>query len=382
MIKNAFMVFLGDAVLGVCPGTGRKKQITMKRAILLTIGAVLLAAGPGRADVESLNLANYRPGVDRAVQKALGFLATRLATDESVAVEVKGMNAVAGLAGMAFLSAGHTPGVGPYGDVVNRCIDFVLATPADGPHGGGAKGWLGRNDQEQMYGHGIATLLLCEVSGMVDPERQKKIDLLLPKALKLILDAQAVQKEERFAGGWRYKPDSPDSDLSVSGWNVMALRSARLNGAPVPAEAIEKAIQFVNRCQAGNGFGYQPGTASTAPGMAGVGLLCRELCGHHDDEINRRCGDYVISWPHHDSPPQLTSYHEYNTYYISQGLFQLGGKYWVEYAPRLYRYLIKYQRDDGGWTGWGDGSYGPLFSTSMYVLSLTVTYRQLPIYQR
>ncbi|NQU74729.1 MAG: hypothetical protein HQ546_00270, partial [Planctomycetes bacterium] len=112
--------------------------------------------------------------------------------------------------------------------------------------------------------------------------------------------------------------------------------------------------------------------------------LCRELSGHHNDEINRRCGQYLIGvWPLDPrSGPVGTSYHAYNTYYVTQALFQLGGKHWEQFAPRLYTYLVKYQRSDGGWTGWRDPSYGPLYSTSMYVLALTVSYCQLPIYQR
>jgi len=247
----------------------------MKKAMVLTAAAMLLLVPVlARADTESYHLAKYRARVDQAVKKALAFLAKRLGSDETFAREVKGMNAVAGLAGMAFLSAGHTPGQGPYGDVVNRCIDYILTTP---------KGYLGRGGQ--MYGHGIATLFLCEVSGMVDPKRQKKIDVLLPKALKVILTAQAVKKEARYAGGWRYTPTSPDSDLSVSGWNLMALRSARLNGAPVPAEAIKKAIEYVNRCngtyQGGGGMSRAwassaascPATTTT-PSTAGTATTC------------------------------------------------------------------------------------------------------------
>jgi len=116
----------------------------MRKAMLLTAAAMLLfvpGSGPSRADTESYWLAKHRAPVDRAVKKALAFMAKRLASDESLAREVRGMNAVCGLAGMAFLSVGHTPGRGPYGDVVNRCIDFILATPAEGPHGGAAKGW-------------------------------------------------------------------------------------------------------------------------------------------------------------------------------------------------------------------------------------------------
>jgi hypothetical protein len=282
------------------------------------------------------------------------------------------MNAVAGLAGMAFLSAGHTPGRGPYGDVVNRCIDHILTMPKGYV---GREGYLGRGGQ--MYGHGIATLFLCEASGMVDPERQKKIDAVLPKALKVILDAQAVKKEARYAGGWRYKPDSPDSDLSVSGWNLMALRSARLNGAPVPAEAIQKAVEYVNRC---NGT-YQGGGPPT-PAMSAVGLLCRELSGHHNDDINRRYGNVVLGWAMGRFRPGARPPHDredYITYYASQAMFQLGGRHWEEFAQQLYRYLIRHQRSDGGWL---NSPQGDVYSTALYVLSLTPSYRQLPIYQR
>jgi len=214
--------------------------------------------------------------------------------------------------------------------------------------------------------------------------------VLLPKALKLILDAQAVQKKDlRQAGGWRYTPTSPDSDLSVSGWNLMALRSARLNGAPVPAEAIAKAMGFVNRCyDPGVGkYRYQPGAPQASPAMAAVGLLCRELSGHHDDAINRRCGDFLLRWARGTcrpgaSAPHQQYWHEYTTYYASQAAFQLGGKYWEEFAPLLYSYLLRHQHNDGKWHGNGAPHYGPVYSTSMYTLALTVTYRQLPIYQR
>jgi hypothetical protein len=340
---------------------------------------LLLVPVQARADTESYWLAKHRAGVDRAVKKALAFMAKRLGSDASFASEVKGMNAVAGLAGMAFLSVGHTPGRGPYGDVVNRCIDFVLATPSEGSYGGAAKGWLAReNTDGRMYSHSISTLFLCEVSGMVNSERQKKIDVLLPKALKLILTAQAVQKKDpRHAGGWRYHPDSTDSDLSASGWCLMALRSARLNGAPVPAEAIKKALEFVNRCYdpAKGGFDYQPGKGSMTPAVSAVGLLCRELSGHHNDAINRRCGDHLSA---------RTSYkgvRVYEPYYVTQAMFQLGGKYWERYAPLLYKGLIASQRDDGSWVG-GRRTYGLIYPTSMCVLALTVSYHQLPIYQR
>ena len=51
------------------------------------------------------------------------------------------------------------------------------------------------------------------------------------------------------SGGWRYEPDSKDSDMSVTGWCLMALRSAKLNDAPVPTKAIDDALAYVERCR-------------------------------------------------------------------------------------------------------------------------------------
>jgi len=360
----------------------------MKKIRILTVAPMLLLVPVlARADTESPALAKYRARVDLAVKKALAFMATRLGgtSDDAFANEIKRMNAVPGLAGMAFLSVGHTPGRGPYGDVINRCIDYILATPfkAEYVPGGATEGYLVRaNPYGRMYSHAIATLFLTQVSGMVDPERQKKIDVVLPKALEIILTAQAVKKPARLAGGWRYLRGSGSSDLSISGWNLMALRSARLNGAPVPGEAIKKAIEYVNRSHDSStgGFAYQPqpGEGKVTPAMSAVGLLCRELSGHHNDKINRRCGDYLLAQA---QGPLFTAphYRAYGIYYASNAMFQLGGTYWERFAPLLYKHLLNWQGTDGAVVV---GHYGKVYSTSMCVLALTVTYRQLPIYQR
>ncbi|MFH1732589.1 MAG: prenyltransferase/squalene oxidase repeat-containing protein [Planctomycetota bacterium] len=367
----------------------------MKKAMVLTAVAMLLLIPVlARADTESPALAKYRGRVDLAVKKALAFIAARQRPDGSFhhneSDGAHRTNAIAGLAGMAYLSVGHTPGRGPYGDVINRCIDFVLATPM-GKHvlyvpGRSVEGYLVRaNHVGRMYSHAIATLFLCEVSGMVDPERQKKIDAILPHALKIILTAQAIQKRDpRHAGGWRYLRTSNTSDLSISGWCLMALRSARLNGAPVPAEAIQKATEYVNRCHDSStgGFAYQPqpGEGKVTPAMSAVGLLCRELSGHHDDAINRRCGDYLLGLAQEGKLfAGDPTYSAYTIYYASNAMFQLGGTHWERFAPLLYKHLLNWQGTDGSVVL---GHYGKVYSTSMYVLSLTPSYCQLPIYQR
>ena len=110
---------------------------------------------------------------------------------------------------------------------------------------------------------------------MVDPERQERIARALPRALALILRAQRVPKPRNHQGGWRYHPGSRDSDTSCSGWALMALRSAKLNGAAVPDKAIEDAVAYLYRhhdprqgC-----FGYS-NTSSHKESLTGMGLLC------------------------------------------------------------------------------------------------------------
>ena len=354
-------------------------------AALAAAGLLAMSAASVRADVESTKLAKYAPNVDRSVDRALRFLAAdrlKHSSGGSFSGKHGRTNAVAGLVGMAFLSKGHTPRTGPYSHVIRSCVDYVLATPA-------SNGYLGVRGG-RMYGHGIATLFLSEVSGMVAPVRQKRIDKVLPKALGVILAAQKVGKargDDR--GGWRYEPTMNSSDISVSGWQIMALRSARLNGAPVPQSAIKNAIAFIDRCKSKHGDGgfyYHPGWwyrrgywvgGPSTPARTGAGLLCRELGGHHDDAVNRRAGDFIL----HNIRGNgfiRDSFHAYATYYCSQGMFQLGGKYWEEFAPAMYKYLRQRQKANGAWAT----TNGEVYPTAMYVLALTVSYRQLPIYQR
>ena len=340
-------------------------------SLILSLGLVLIIPWAARGDTASPRLAKYRAQVDAAVDRALDWLAKNQAKEGHFTGARGRTNAVVGLCGMAFLSKGYTPGHGPYGENLNRCIDYILrhqrANGAlDGAYGGGG-----------MYSHCIATLLLSEVSGMVDEERQAKIDKILPRALKVILTAQQIKKHPRHQGGWRYKPNSRDSDISVSGWALMALRSARLNGAPVQKKAIDDAVAFITRCRRPDGgFGYQPGGGSGVA-RTGAALLCLELTGHHNEKVTREAGDYLLR-----SMKRRKFIYDrhffYALYYCSQGMFQLGGEYWERFAEAKYKHMFERQHKDGYWRHGSALAY----PTAMTVLALTVVHRQLPIYQR
>jgi len=316
--------------------------------------------------------AQYRSEVDKTVERGLEFLASRQQPEGHYNDQYGKSSGIAGLVGMAFLSKGHLPGLGPYGDTLNRCIDYVLTSQQK-------NGLLDRGDSGHgpMYSHNIGTLFLSECSGMVDAQRQDRIEEVLGEATKLLLRAQAVPKDVNNAGGWRYKPESNDSDLSCSGWALMALRSAKLNGAPVPDEAIEKAVKYVlsKHDEREGRFGYT-NTESHADTLTGCGLLCLELCGYHGNASTFKAGEYILN--SYSKLPQ-SSHELYGNYYNAQGMFQLGGKYWRKYAEWMYTYYLPRQKADGSWQG-RDG--GTIYGTAMVILSFTVPYRQLPIYQR
>lgn len=309
--------------------------------------------------------------IDRAIDRGLEYLSTHQKANGTYDRGHGNTAAIPALAGMAFLSKGYLPGEGPYGENINRALDYVISC-ADNI------GYFGAKEHGKMYAHSIATLFLSEASGMVDPARQKKIDAALSKAVKIILDAQAVRKNDNNQGGWRYEPTSNDSDMSCSGWALMALRSSRLNGGAVPPKAISDAVEYVKRHHNKDtgSFGYQDpnGYAKT---LTGAGVLCLELCGQHNDPATLRAAGYLMK-NFRELPSGERCF--YGLYYTSQGLFQLGGESWKTFSTWMYETFIPLQKSDGSWDKGEEGS--PAYQTAMCILAFTVPYRQLPIYQR
>lgn len=317
--------------------------------------------------------------VDIAIVTALRFLHSEQAGSGAWKTDQHGESTAAtSLAVMAFLASGHVPGEGPYGQRLNRAIRWVVAqqksngmlvgkAPSHGP----------------MYSHGIATLMLAEVIGMVDKDMAKATRVALEKAISLILKAQSVRGKSRdHVGGWRYLPSSTDSDLSVSGWQVLALRAAKDAGCDVPAENIDKAVSYIKRLSVqprNMGFGYQSGHGPT-PTRAGTGIVALEVCGEHHSPEAMGAAEYFLQRPLN---PQ-EHYFYYGIYYCTVGMFKIGGDHWRQARPILFRTVLKEQRHDGSWVAQGGSERGAgrVYATAMAVLALAVEYRYLPIYQR
>lgn len=358
--------------------------------VFLTVACVALCAADANGEETAIRL-KYQARLDAAVDRGLAFLAQNQ-IDERAAQEmerpelvgsfrspaVPGNTGITSLAVMAFLARGHVPGAGIYGDMLNRGIDYVLSQQLD-------NGLLISNDRAGrttglMYAHSISTLLLCEVSGMVDLQRQNRIDQVLPRALLVLLQAQKVPKSESNTGGWRYVPGTTESDLSLTGWSIMALRAAKLNGAAIPDEHIEMAVSYILSCRAPDGgFSYLSGSGQASTSMTGIAVLCLELCGEHGNQNLIDAGDYILQHP----PTMATRHRYYAFYYCGQAMFQLGGKHWNQFAPYMYDRLLDDQLENGSWTyPEGGYRYNTTYPTTLAILTLTVSARQLPIYQR
>ena len=292
--------------------------------------------------------------------------------------------ALTALAAMAFLSAGHVPGEGKYAPAVERGIRFVLDAQRD-------NGLFAHPDfgSIEMYSHGICTLMLAEAAGMTDDRTGDEIKGRLERAVKVILKAQREAGPD--AGGWRYRAlvqpgdPPPHADLSVTGWQLMALRAARNVGCDVPRSAVAAAVEYVKRCHDPKlgAYTYTVG-GNVTPACTGVGILSLELAGkeHHKTHEALRAGAFLLQHPPEENRPHFF----YGVYYTAQAMFQLGDNYWAGYRPRLHGLLLKANppRANGAWYGKAadDAQYGPAYATAMAVLALTVEYRFLPIYQR
>lgn len=320
--------------------------------------------------------------VDRAVAAAVEYLVSRQNADGSISSNTPHATALTSMAIMAMAGAGHLPtDPTPEGESMRRALAFVLQ-----PDRQEESGYFGARDNSRMYGHGITTLMLSEMLGMgLDEGQDERMRARLEPAVALILRSQAEPKaNERFHGGWRYTPGSVDADLSVTVWQVMALRSASACGIEVPQSAIDDAVKFVLTTYQEVGspdeplgtFAYRPATAASYS-MTSAGVLALQVCGKYDLNETQR----AIRWlSEYELTPRETWFF-YGAYYYAQALEQEEGSIGPAARDDMAAALLPMQEEDGSFSGSGY-EREPIYATSLALMALTVRYHYLPIYQR
>lgn len=326
--------------------------------------------------------------IEKAVNHALDYLASKQRKDGAI-TDRQYDTTMTALSVMAMASVGKTPSSsGRLGKVSDKALNFVLSEGRQDK-----AGYYGNRDGSRMYGHGVVTLMLTEMLGMgSSTEQDELIHLRCEKAIDLILSAQQQPKAGPYQGGWRYTPNSNDADLSVSVWQLMALRSAKNDGLQVPGASINDALEYLKRSYASSvdskgrpidrlaGFSYLPTSRNPTFAMTAAGLLAMQVCGEYESPFVEGAADWLLQHP----PKWKDRFFFYGTYYYAQGMYQRGGKH-ADVAEKLVaNLLLEKQQPDGSWvapSGEESGA-GRVYATCMAILSLSVKYHYLPIYQR
>lgn len=338
--------------------------------MLFAIVASMAATAVARADEPLFSQADLMTAqTDDAVKRGLAFLRQQQLEDGSFGTAGNGRNvAVVGLAGMAFLAAGSTPGRGEFGANIDRCIDYLLDNTADSGLISAPEGAM----RGPMYGQGFAALFLSEVQGMADrPALRDRLDT----AIDLIVAAQNPE------GGWRYLPEPRDADVSVTVCEVMALRAARNAGIAVPRETVDRSIAYVKKCQnADGGFRYMLDRGPPESGFArtAAGVVALYNAGQYGGPEIISGLDYLAKHPPTKDAAWSDAYFFYGHYYAVQAMWHAGGDRWRAWYPAIRDQLLPMQREDGSWID----TVGPEYGTAMACIILQTPNNYLPILQR
>ena len=301
-----------------------------------------------------------------------------------------------GLALLAFLGAGNTPTEGPYKKVVKKGVKYLtdIQDPEDGC-------LCPKEGQHYMYNHAIGTLALTEAFGL---SRYAPVKKFAKRALDYI------HKTKNPGKAWRYNDGDPDpfnqNDVSVTGWMIMCLASAKDFELPFEKADIVDSLAYIDEMtdpttgrtgykQKGSYSSRELGDQETWPAeygesMTAVAMLCRVFCGiiledvESQDEMLQKGGQLLLAkrpqWKEDEDGKFYQDY--YYWYYGSYAMFQVGGDEWEKWKKDMVNAVVENQRQDGCEKGswdpmfdpWGD-SGGRVYSTALCTLCLEVFYR-------
>jgi len=277
-------------------------------------------------------------------------------------------------------------------------------------------------DRAFMYNEALGALALTEAYGLTNNGYWKKP---AQKAIDFLVKSQRPNPAGAGLWGWRYdsrmaieekypggsmdeagKKELFDSDISVSGWVVMALKSAKLSGLNVEQTSLDGAMNFCKWVTVNDGlvgyndpknagltvqgrgddkFDYHP-TAMSALGM------CTRIFVQHDPNdpfLEQASARIIKDLPVIDKDRRKIDY--YYWYYASLALNQFdgpdsprkSGKYWGPWNKAMVDCVVGLQDatekscNRGGWMTMDRWAYtgGAVYTTAINVLTLEVYYR-------
>jgi hypothetical protein len=324
---------------------------------------------------------------ENAVDKALEWLAYHQEADghwdaQKFGASNKCDTFCTAVAMLAFLGAGHSEKVGQWKENVQRAVGWMKAEQKP----------TGEIHTRLGYEVAAATMAISEAAGMANIKETREC---AQKAVNYCVDIhQCGEGSEKL--GWRYSPKQP-GDLSVTGWFVMGLKSAKVAGLHVDPAAFEGAIKFLDSVQkkidnppAGVDAGYGPinGYGYTQPGAGkrtcAIGNLCRQFMGWKKEDLQGSVEYFVKSFG--VPPPAAGQFDLYYVYYGTLCTFQQGGEIWKNWNEAMKAALLPRQCKDGDDAGsWTPDTaaysknWGRVGETAISTLCLEVYYRYLQL---
>jgi hypothetical protein len=298
-----------------------------------------------------------------------------------------------GLTILAFQAGGHYDWNGrKYSGAVRRGLDWMVAhqrpdgalvsvRPAEGrPY-----------YTNYMYDHGIAAFALAEACALAADARAK------PNAKYVEATRRAVryiESQQHHDGSWKYTDElrSP-GDASISGWQVLALKSAKEAGIPPSRDCVEKIRGFFRRLEMGeNGRTWYEQRPAPVPPLfqteatTGIGMLVRQfLLDDPDAPLVREAAGYLARYAEETWKDKTLKDEDSKDFYLwyncTLAMYQAGGEDWTRWNAVVRDAILRFQRIDGcargSWDAtcrWG-GSSGRICTTALAVLTLEVYYR-------
>ena len=354
-------------------------QVTGLRGISGLPSAMSGRAG-GAARTAAMMDKGGKKEAEAAVLKGLKWLVEHQSPDGSWGPTNKG--AMTGFALLSFLGHGETPVSAEFGPTVQKGLDWLVE---NGKKNQGRLSMAGSFNQPGVYEHAIATYALGEYYTMTKDER---VADLLKQSVDYIVKGQAAD------GGWQYGyAQGPESDTSVSGWQIQALKAAHLSGLNIEGvdPALDKAMLNLKRVQKDDGsFGYV-NKSTGRYSLTGAGVLCTYFWKQDKDKSVREGIEFILKQTDKDHPVDYR--HEnadlYAWYYNTQACLMVGGSAWTKWNRLFQDQLIKNQNPDGSWppvAGKSPGGEmqrapdggGPYYRTTLCILMLEVYYRYSP----
>jgi len=323
---------------------------------------------------------------EAAVSKGLKWLAKNQKSDGSWSLRGpygqgsfdEAAESATAMALLAFQGAGNTDKLGEYKDQVSRGWKWLLrAQDGDGCFFRSGP-WSFR-----FYTHAQCTIALCELYGMTKNPQLKKA---AEKAVDYCVQTQSA------LGGWRYAPSTEEvPDVSVTGWVLMGLQSARMGGLTVPDEVFKRVDFFLNEIaqEGGSRYPYMNGEPPT-PTMTAEALLCRQYLGWSQKDERLRDGAKWLT--RNENLVNYRNRNVYYWYYATQVCHHMEGEYWKKWNDSMRQVIpenqVKSGPEAGSWhpllptsDAYGQRA-GRLFVTCLSLYMLEVYYRHLPLYSK